>query len=57
VHLTDGKGDQMAEAKKATHDSLNAGFTTLVPQGSHGGATQTSICRSRSTAARWSARV
>jgi imidazolonepropionase-like amidohydrolase len=38
VHLTDGKGDQMAEAKKATHDSLNAGFTTLVPQGSHGGA-------------------
>jgi imidazolonepropionase-like amidohydrolase len=37
VHLTDGKGDQMAEAKKATHDSLNAGFTTLVPQGSHGG--------------------
>jgi imidazolonepropionase-like amidohydrolase len=38
VHLTDGKGDQMAEARKATHDSLNAGFTTLVPQGSHGGA-------------------
>src|ERR1044071_408565 len=38
VHLTDGKGDQMAEAKKATHDSLNAGFTTLVAQGSHGGA-------------------
>src|SRR5690242_15304869 len=38
VHLTDGKGDQIAEAKKATHDSLNAGFTTLVPQGSHGGA-------------------
>src|SRR5262245_4446759 len=38
VHLTDGKGDQMAEAKKATHDSLYAGFTTLVAQGSHGGA-------------------
>ena len=38
VHLTDGKGDQMAEAKKATHVSLNAGFTTLVAQGSHGGA-------------------
>jgi len=37
VHLTDGKGDQMAEAQKATHDSLNAGFTTLVAQGSHGG--------------------
>jgi len=37
VHLTDGKGDQMAEARKATHDSLNAGFTTLVAQGSHGG--------------------
>jgi imidazolonepropionase-like amidohydrolase len=38
VHLTDGKGDQMAEAKKATHDSLLAGFTTVVAQGSHGGA-------------------
>src|SRR5262249_57226844 len=37
VHLTDGKGDQMAEARKATHDSLYAGFTTLGPQGSHGG--------------------
>ena len=34
-HLTDGKGDQMAEARKATHDSLNAGFTTVVAQGSH----------------------
>jgi imidazolonepropionase-like amidohydrolase len=37
VHLTDGKGDQMAEARKATHDSLHAGFTTLVTQGAHGG--------------------
>src|SRR5258705_292295 len=37
VHLTDGKGDQAAEAMKSATDSLKAGFTTLVTQGSHGG--------------------
>ena len=37
VHLNDGKGDQMAEAMKMAEASLKAGFTTLVPQGSHGG--------------------
>jgi len=37
VHLTDGKGDQMAEATKMADASLKAGFTTLVTQGSHGG--------------------
>jgi len=38
VHLTDGKGDQMAQATKMADASLKAGFTTLVTQGSHGGA-------------------
>jgi imidazolonepropionase-like amidohydrolase len=37
VHLTDGKGDQMAQATKMADASLKAGFTTLVTQGSHGG--------------------
>jgi imidazolonepropionase-like amidohydrolase len=37
VHLTDGKGDQAAEALKSATDSLKAGYTTLVAQGSHGG--------------------
>ena len=37
VHLTDGKGDQAAEAITSATDSLKAGFTTLVTQGSHGG--------------------
>jgi imidazolonepropionase-like amidohydrolase len=37
VHLTDGKGDQRAQAEKSITESLKAGFTTLVAQGSHGG--------------------
>jgi imidazolonepropionase-like amidohydrolase len=37
VHLTDGKGDQQQQATHSATDSLNAGFTTLVAQGSHGG--------------------
>jgi imidazolonepropionase-like amidohydrolase len=37
VHLTDGKGDQAKEAMKSVTDAMNAGFTTLVTQGSHGG--------------------
>jgi imidazolonepropionase-like amidohydrolase len=37
VHLTDGKGDQAQEAMKSATDSLKAGYTTLVTQGSHGG--------------------
>ena len=38
VHINDGKGDQMAQATKMADASLKAGFTTLVTQGSHGGA-------------------
>jgi imidazolonepropionase-like amidohydrolase len=37
VHLTDGKGDQRQEAVHSVTESLKAGFTTLVAQGSHGG--------------------
>jgi imidazolonepropionase-like amidohydrolase len=37
VHLTDGKGDQRAQAEHSVSESLKAGFTTLVAQGSHGG--------------------
>src|SRR6267378_5267363 len=37
VHLTDGKGDQRQEAIHSVTESLKAGYTTLVPQGSHGG--------------------
>jgi imidazolonepropionase-like amidohydrolase len=37
VHLTDGKGDQQQQASHSATDSLKAGFTTLVAQGSHGG--------------------
>jgi imidazolonepropionase-like amidohydrolase len=37
VHLTDGKGDQREEATHSVTESLKAGFTTLVTQGSHGG--------------------
>jgi imidazolonepropionase-like amidohydrolase len=37
VHLTDGKGDQRAQAEHSVTESLKAGFTTLVAQGSHGG--------------------
>src|ERR1041384_7052978 len=37
VHLTDGKGDQRQEALHSATESLKAGYTTLVAQGSHGG--------------------
>jgi imidazolonepropionase-like amidohydrolase len=37
VHLTDGAGDQQRQAARSATDSLKAGFTTLVTQGSHGG--------------------
>jgi len=37
VHLTDGHGDQREQATHSAAESLNAGFTTLVTQGSHGG--------------------
>src|SRR3989441_7913905 len=37
VHLTDGKGDQRQEAIHSATESLKAGYTTLVAQGSHGG--------------------
>src|SRR6058998_723932 len=37
VHLTDGHGDQQQQAMQSATDSLKAGFTTLVTQGSHGG--------------------
>src|SRR2546427_7058646 len=37
VHLTDGKGDQRQQAIHSATESLKAGYTTLVTQGSHGG--------------------
>src|SRR3989475_11450285 len=37
VHLTDGKGDQRQQALHSATESLKAGYTTLVTQGSHGG--------------------
>jgi imidazolonepropionase-like amidohydrolase len=37
VHLTDGHGDQRAQAMHSAVESLKAGFTTLVTKGSHGG--------------------
>jgi imidazolonepropionase-like amidohydrolase len=37
VHLNDGKGDQREQALHAATESLKAGYTTLVTQGSHGG--------------------
>src|SRR5438128_5535481 len=37
VHLTDGKGDQRQQAMHSAIESLKAGYTTLVTQGSHGG--------------------
>src|SRR5262245_48815329 len=37
VHLTDGKGDQRQQAMHSATESLKAGYTTLVTQGSHGG--------------------
>jgi imidazolonepropionase-like amidohydrolase len=36
VHLTDGKGDQRQQALRSATESLKAGYTTLVTQGSHG---------------------
>jgi len=38
VHLTDGKGDQRQQAIHSATESLKAGYTTLVTQGSHGGS-------------------
>src|SRR2546425_4155754 len=37
VHLTDGKGDQRQPAIHRAPESLKAGYTTPVTQGSHGG--------------------
>src|SRR5947209_6503790 len=37
VHLNDGKGDQRQQALQSATESLKAGYTTLVTQGSHGG--------------------
>ena len=37
VHLTDGHGGQREQAIHTATESLKAGFTTLVTQGSHGG--------------------
>src|SRR5262245_28441870 len=37
VHLTDGKGDQRQQSLHSATESLKAGYTTLVTQGSHGG--------------------
>src|SRR5439155_18205213 len=38
VHLTDGKCDQHQQALQSATESLKAGYTTQVAQGSHGGS-------------------